>query len=98
MQISSDKRERIGVTEVSAGVINTYTFTQEAGQEVTDINIVSSKSGNKVAGTHYMGTSNRLLIDVTAYKYLTKDERKAIISTLLGDIDNILAENKTNEE
>lgn len=98
MQISSDKRERIGVTEVSAGVVNTYTFTQEVGQEVTDINIVSSKSGNKVAGTHYMGASNRLLIDVTDYKYLAKEERKAIISTLLDDIESILTDNKTDEK
>lgn len=98
MQISSDKRERVGVTEVSVGVVNTYTFTQEAGQEVTDINVVSSKSGNKVAGAHYMGNSNRLLIDVTDFKYLTLEERKAIVSTLLDDIDNILAENKTNEK
>ena len=97
MQISSDKRERIGVTEVSAGIVNTYTFTQEAGQEVADINIVSSKSGNRVVGAHYMGTSNRLLIDVTDYKYLALEERKAVITTLLDDINGILAENKTDE-
>ena len=39
-----------------------------------------------------MGSSNRLLIDVNDYKFLTLGECKAALSAMLDDIETILAD------
>ena len=39
-----------------------------------------------------MGSSNRLLIDVNDYKFLTPGECKAALSVMLDDIETILAD------
>lgn len=92
MEILSNRIQKIATTEVCPGVINTYTYSQDAGQLVTDIRIETSKNGNKVAGTNYMGSSNRLLIDINDYKSLPLEERKAALSVMLEDIETILAD------
>ena len=92
MEIISNKINQIATTEVCPGVINTYTYSQDVGQPVTDIRIEISKNGNKVAGANYMGSSNRLLIDVNDYKFLTRGECKAALSAMLDDIETILAD------
>lgn len=90
MNITSDKRKRTGSTVVSEGVVNAYSFEQEAGMPVMDVRVETSKNGNKVLGADYMGASNRLLIDIVDYKYLTTEEIKATLSAIIGDINNIL--------
>lgn len=92
MEIISNKINQIATTEVCPGVINTYIYSQDVGQPVTDIRIEISKNGNKVAGANYMGSSNRLLIDVNDYKFLTPEERKTALSTMLDDIETILCD------
>lgn len=92
MEILSNRINKIATTEVCPGVINTYSYSQDAGQPVTDIRIETSKNGNKVAGANYMGSSNRLLIDVNDYKSLTLEERKAALSVMLEDIETILTD------
>lgn len=92
MEIISNKINQVATSKIGEGVINTYTYSQDVGQPVTDIRIETSKNGNKVAGTNYMGSSNRLLIDVNDYKYMALDERKAAISAMLDDIETILTD------
>ena len=92
MNIMSDKRKRVGTTQISDGIINTYTFDQESGQPVADIRIETTKSGVKVLGADYMGTSNRLLIDISDYKFVSQAEKKAALSAMVDDIENILTE------
>ena len=52
MEIVSNKINQIATTQACEGVINTYTYSQDVGQPVTDIRIEISKNGNKVAGAN----------------------------------------------
>lgn len=92
MEIISNTINQVATTQVSEDVINTYTYSKDAGHPVTDIRIETSKWGKKVAGSNYMGSSNRLLIDINDYNYLTVEESKAAISAMLEDIETILNE------
>jgi hypothetical protein len=96
MEIVSNKINQIATTLVCEGVINTYTYSQDVGQPIINIRIETSKNGNKVACTDYMGASNRLLLDMNDYKVLNLEEKKAAISAMLNDVETILSGKNEN--
>lgn len=96
MEIVSNKINQIATTQVCEGVINTYTYSQDVGQPIINIRIETSKNGNKVTGTDYMGASNRLLLDMNDYKVLNLEEKKAAISAMLNDVETILSGKNEN--
>lgn len=91
MEIVSNKINQIATSRISESIINTYTYSQDVGDPIVNIRIETSKNGNKVAGTDYMGASNRLLLDMNDYKALDLGERKAIVSAILDDVETILS-------
>lgn len=96
MEIVSNKINQIATSRISESIINTYTYSQDVGDPIVNIRIETSKNGNKVAGTDYMGASNRLLLDMNDYKALDLGERKAIVSAILDDVETILSGKNEN--
>lgn len=92
MEIISSTINKIATSQISEGVINTYTYSQDVEQPVVEVRVEISKNGAKVAVANYMGSSNRLLVDMSDYKFLTLQERQSALSTMLEDLQTILSE------